>query len=1083
MWLFGGSIALRSSAAPAAEAVSLAGDWRFALDRSDVGTRDAWFKHDLPDRIRLPGILQSQGYGDEIATNTPWVLSLYDRNWSLREDYLPYTKAGNVKVPFLCQPTRHYLGVAWYQREIRIPTDWSGRRMVLTLERPHWETTVWLDDKKIGSNNSLCAPHVYDLGMESPGRHRLTIRVDNRMILPYRPDSHSVSDSLGSSWNGIVGRIELSSTTPVWIEDARVFPILSNKSALVEVQIGNLTGKHGGGTLRIGSQRATVSWTENGGAAELEVPLGDSAQPWDEFHPVLQRLTVRLEGDVANDRREIVFGLREIKANGDQFILNDHPINLRGTHDGGDFPLTGYPPTDVESWKRIFRICQAWGLNHMRFHSWCPPGAAFTAADELGFYLQPECGMWNSFTPGGQMEKMLEDETARIIHAYGNHPSFLLLSPSNEPAGHWTEVLPKWVGRWSQRDPRRLFAMNTGRWSNGLSAESSQYLVLPHFEAKQMLRGNSGWFGNDFGRSLDGVTVPVLAHELGQWCAYPDYSVIRKFTGYLRPGNYEIFRDSMTAHGLLDRDRDFAWASGRFQLACYKEEIEANLRTPGLSGFQLLDLHDYIGQGTALVGLLDPFWETKGYAAAEEFRRFCGPTVLLARLKKRVFTAADEFVVDVEVAHFGPQPIANAVPVWRVLNADGKRIIGGRFPSRRIPLGKNTVLGTIRLDLSKLPSPRAYKLVVGLDGTRFENDWNFWLYPSRVDTTTPGDALVTSSWDEAEARLNAGGKVLFLPQSADLDWTSPPLAPVPVFWNRLMGPAWSRMLGLWCETNHPALADFPTEPNCDWQWTEVVRGARAINMDMLPGKLQPVVQAIDDWNRNHKLGLIFECRVGQGRLMICSVDLASLADKRPACRQLYHSLLHYMHSNGFHPKVDVSASDIRGLLFDTHIMRKLGATASADLETGSNTAAKAIDGDPNTYWLAGGRDARYPHELTIRFPAPVAIAGLVCMPRQNHREHEGDIREYLVQSSDDGTQWTDVARGELPSSFAPKKILFPKPVTVREVKFTARSGFGSDGMASLADLAVIYVGPKLADRETGSAEYSRARSATPEIDE
>ena len=258
-----GFIAMTMLIAPAAFAgapVNLAGMWRFALDRVDVGVKEQWFSRGLPDRIALPGLLQAQGYGDEISTNTPWVLSLYDRLWYLREDYKAYTQPGNVKVPFLSQPPRHYLGAAWYQHDIVIPQDWQGRRVVLTLERPHWEITLWVDERKVGSNNSLVAPHIYDLGTLAPGRHWLTIRADNRMLMPYRPDAHSVSDSLGSSWNGFAGKIELTSTSPIWIDDAQVFPNVAQKSARVLVQFGNMTGQAGTGTLFAGGVTARVAW-------------------------------------------------------------------------------------------------------------------------------------------------------------------------------------------------------------------------------------------------------------------------------------------------------------------------------------------------------------------------------------------------------------------------------------------------------------------------------------------------------------------------------------------------------------------------------------------------------------------------------------------------------------------------------------------------------------------------------------------------------------------------------------------------------------------------------------------------------
>ena len=105
---------------------------------------------------------------------------------------------------------------------------------------------------------------------------------------------------------------------------------------------------------------------------------------------------------------------------------------------------------------------------------------------------------------------------------------------------------------------------------------------------------------------------------------------------------------------------DFLRASGRFQTAFYKAEIEEALRTPGMGGFQLLGLHDFPGQGTAPVGVLDAFWEEKGYVRPEEYRRFCAETVLLARLARRVYTSDETLRATVEVAHFGPRDLAPA---------------------------------------------------------------------------------------------------------------------------------------------------------------------------------------------------------------------------------------------------------------------------------------------------------------------------------------------------------------------------------------------------------------------------------------
>lgn len=1081
------------------DTINLSGKWNFALDAKDVGISEEWFEKRLTDKINLPGILNSQGYGDDISTQTPWVLSLYDKNWFLREEYKAFTKPGNVKVPFLSQPPKHYLGAAWYQREIEIPANWENKRIVLFLERPKWESTVWVDGKKIGSNRSLVAEHEYDLGVLPVGKHLISIRVDNRMLMDYRPDAHSVSDSLGQSWNGIVGKIELRATSRVWIHNVQVYPNVKNKTVAVTVDVANNSGTKGDGTITANGKEFNVWWDHISGTAKFDLQFPIDTPNWDEFNPHLNKLNIQLEGDNAKDSKEITFGFAQVSTDKSQFKLNGRTIYLRGTHHGGDFPLTGYPPTDVEYWRKIFKINKDWGINHIRFHSFCPPEAAFQAADEVGIYIQPEPAMWNVISPGTPMEAMLYEETERMIKAYGNHPSYFMLSPANEPKGRWKEVYDKWMAVYRVKDPRRIYNNGTGHTEPSVPdlEKGTDFLTMQRIGQK-MLRGNTAWFGKDYGKSLEGIDIPVASHELGQWIAYPDFDVTKKFTSYMQAGNYEIFRESLAKKGLLHKNKDFAYASGKFQLNAYKEEIEANLRTPKMYGFQLLDLHDYLGQGTALVGILDAFWEEKGYATAKEFRRFNNETVPLARLYKRTFKSDEKFEIDVEIAHFGEKPIENAVAYWKILDDRGNAVLNGEFPTQTINIGKNIPLGKITTDLKvsggnatvkeRVDDTLAYarvsafnakqlKLVVGIKNTEFENDWNFWVYPAKIEAKEPKDVFVTHSWDEAEAKLKTGGKVLYIPRKADLDWTSPPLDTVPVFWNRLMNPAWTRMLGMWIDKKHSSLSQFPTEEFNDWQWTELVKGARVINLDRLPKNLQPIVQPVDDWNRNYKLGAVFEAKIGRGKLFVSSFDLANDLDNRIVARQLRKSILDYMNSTKFNPQVAITPANFREILFPTRIMRRLGA--STDIKE----QVSAFDGDPNTFWLAGDQKSeRKNQELSVNFPKAVPFSGLVIMPRQNHRDHEGDIREYAVSISNDGKNWTEIKRGSLVSTFDPQRILFGKTVNAKYLKLTSLSGFGNDKTTAIAELAIIYEGAKLPEDAT-DLEYTRSKSASTDIDE
>ncbi len=406
-------------------AIDLAGSWRIQLDRDDIGIVENWYQTTFPDdqTITLPGSLQAQGIGDDVTLETAWVGNIVDRSIFDDPRYAPYRQPDNIKFPSWLQPEKTYAGVAWYQREIEIPADWAGQRVTLDLERTHWETKVWLDDRSIGVNDSLSVAHAYDLGVDlTPGSHRLTVRVDNRMIVDVGGNAHGVSDHTQTNWNGIIGRLRLAAGSPVWMHNVQIFPDLAQGVARVKIDISSRLGRPITGMVEVTaiSDNTEITHSLNpaqedfhfsalGGLAELDlstvgghvdvnVPLDENVLYWDEFQPALYRMTVQMTATVDDqsyqDERTLTIGLRQIGVAGTQLTINGRPLFLRGTLECCIFPLTGYPPTDVEAWKRIVGICKAHGLNHIRFHSWCPPEAAFEAADELGFYLQVECPSW-----------------------------------------------------------------------------------------------------------------------------------------------------------------------------------------------------------------------------------------------------------------------------------------------------------------------------------------------------------------------------------------------------------------------------------------------------------------------------------------------------------------------------------------------------------------------------------------------------------------------------------------------------------------------------------------------------------------
>ncbi|MEK7706519.1 MAG: discoidin domain-containing protein, partial [Verrucomicrobiota bacterium] len=769
------------------------------------------------------------------------------------------------------------------------------------------------------------------------------------------------------------------------------------------------------------------------------------------------------------------FGLRDISTVGTQFLLNGRRTFLRGTLECCIFPKTGHPPTDIDEWRRIIRVAKSYGLNLIRFHSWCPPEAAFIAADELGFYFHVETCWPNQSTTlgdGKPVDQWVYDETDRILKAYGNHPSFLIMAAGNEPGGkNANAYLAKYVAHYKALDPRRL-------WTSGAGfpeIPENQFHVTPDPRIQSWGGGMRTRINarppettTDYRDYISKRSVPVISHEIGQWCVHPNFDEIPKYTGYLKPRNFEIFRDTLEAHHLGDLARQFLLASGKLQTLCYKEEIESALRTPGMGGFELLDLHDFPGQGTALVGVLDPFWEEKGYVTAKEFSRFCNSTVPLARLKKRVFTTDEKMEAQIDVAHFGPTPLQNATPAWKLVDDAGKVRADGKLPAKTIPLGNGIVLGSVTIDFTNVVAPAHCKLVVGLEGTPIENDWDIWVYPRSVDTAAPASITVVNELnDPAVAALKAGGKVLLLipPErvAPDKKRGKVALGFSSIFWNT----AWTQnqpphTLGILCDPKDPLFAEFPTEFCSNWQWWYLISRAGAMILDDFPPALRPTVQVIDDWFTARKLGLVVEGKLASGKLLICSVDLESDLAGDPVRRQFRHSLLRYMTGDRFAPKHTVTAEQVRGLIVPATTLSRVGVRSfHASSEEAGFDAGRAIDGDARTFWHTAFRDSQpsFPHEFVLRFDHPIRLAGFSLLPRQDGNPN-GWIKDYAFYMSMNDRDWGEpVNRGAFAEDGNLKMVTLPASVTARYIRFVALSSHNGQPFAAVAEFDVVEAAP------------------------
>lgn len=946
------------------ETVDLSGKWRFSLDVENVGITNGWMSKELNDEFFLPGSNVENLKGFDASLNTKFTGSIYDSSWYYNPRLEKFRREDNFKMPFWLTHNKYYQGAAWYSRTIKVPDQWKGQLVRLFLEHPHYQTTVWVDGALVSKGNSLNTPHIFDLTefVKFGKNQNLTIRVDNTLKnLDVGANSHSVTDHTQSNWNGIVGIIELQSFPKVNIKHIAVFPDIQSKRAIVKLKLENKSGRNFKGKLSLNAQSFNTSQSVKLETSEYSVDIsamdtlklvefsyliGDKLQLWDEFNPVLYKLTAMLgsgENSTLTNTKTVEFGMREIKIEGKWIYVNGRQTQMRGTVENAAFPITGYPPTDVASWERVFKICKSWGLNHMRFHSFSPTEACFIAADRVGIYLQAEGPSWPNHSTqlgrGYAIDNYLMDETKRMTEFYGNHPSFVMLACGNEPRGPWVPWVSKFVDYWKSTDSRRIYtgASVGGGWA---------------WQPKNMYHVKAGardlsWTGarpeshSEFSAKLDTVKQPFISHETGQWCVFPNFDEIKKYTGATRAKNFELFREDFYDNDLGGREHEFLMASGKLQTLCYKHVIEKHMRTPDYAGYQLLSLNDFPGQGTALVGVLDVFWDEKGYVTASQFRKFNNSVVPLAGLEKFVFRNNETLIADVSVSQFGSADLRKQAVMCKIKDAYGQTIYEEELGKYDLKVGQNLKLDDFKFNLSSINKASKLKLEISLPGTEFSNDWEFWVYPEvQKAPSTEGIYITDSLGGIAKDVLSKGGKVLLLAAGKVKYGQDVVQYYQPAFWNT----SWFKMrpphtVGVSINNYHPVFKDFVTDNWSNLNWWELTNKAQVMLLTNFPKGYVPVVQPIDTWFINRKLGMMIEAEVNGGKLLMTTMDLQSNLNARPVAESLYASIIKYMQSKEFRPDVKVDVAVIAEL-FDRESLpwNAFSSSSPDELRDGSRKA-------------------------------------------------------------------------------------------------------------------------------------------------
>ena len=834
-----------------AQSFSLAGEWNVVLGKS--GSAFAKSKHAPQGEVKraiLPGTIDTNhlGFAPKDTMETTHLTRLYA-----------------------------YKGAARYSRTINIPKDWKKKPVELFLERtrPTW---VYVDGELVDSCNFISTPQRYLLPKKvKPGKHLLEIVVDNGKGVPDQVygSSHAYTEDTQTNWNGIIGEIRLE---------------VKSEERRVEKQRSASEGKANSNVLPNFAK---------------------------DFH---------IEGA--------------------HFYANGHRIFLRGKHDAAVWPLTGHVEMSVEGWMKYLGTCKEYGINHVRFHSWCPPEAAFVAADSLGIYLQPELPFWGSFDKKDEkLMTFLHQEGENILREYGHHPSFRMMALGNELWGD-IDKMKEFVDDFRKIAPDKYYTFGSNYYLGyqGIK-EGMDYFTTCRIGGEGWGKYNTHTRGSfsfadaydggminhfhpnstmNFDEACDKAGIPIISHETGQFQTYPDYREMKKYTGVLHPYNFEVFRRRLAAAGMLSQADDFHKASGLWSVKLYKADIEMDLRTRNMAGFQLLDIQDYPGQGSAFVGILDAFMESKGITTPEEWRQWCSPVVPLLEVEKFCFEDGEKIQAKVKVANYGGSSLYGKKLKWKIGDAEGVMNIF-TYDEGLIDVG------VLDEEIS-VDKPTKLLLTLNIEGTEARNSYELWAYPKKA-LEKKGVIIAKDLDQEVVKVLEKGAKVLWMPTAsshfvaADDTFSQADNATPYTVGGLFQTDYWNyRMFKTICENNkkkvspgtlgiltnpeHPIFKGFPTEMHTNWQWFPVIKESHPLVLDNFAKDYRPIVQVIDNIERNHKLGLVMEWKVGAGKLLVCMSDLEK-ASKYPEGKAFYQSVIDYMRSADFNPSAEISVDELK----------------------------------------------------------------------------------------------------------------------------------------------------------------------------
>jgi len=937
--------------------LDLSGEWGCRMDQNEIGEEECWYeKKEWSEGriINLPSTTTQNAIGKPAEIIPKWDKVTLN---GLKELY-------------------HYEGIMWYRKTFQCSKGKEEKKYELFLERIIFCSKIWLDGKFLGSCDSLSTPHRFDItdALKKDTEHVLVVQIDNRDKFHLGRYASAYTNETQTIWNGIIGRIGIYekesikitsfySSMDSWCEkitlhfimelqDKELFQFKNNRN-LFGIVLEDHLHKHifleeknlKCSIKKILPEEDTEVSTDflkdiispinetdkksNSYEIELMFTRTKSIELWDEHNPVIYSLNLKY-GETS--LLEMKTGFRSIEAKDKKIVINGKQRFFRGTLNCCMYPKTGYPPMDKSTWISEFAKIKEYGFNHVRFHSYCPPEAAFEAADETGLYLQIEGPVWLDNwmdLPLGKYKEhyeYIQRELLLLLREYEMHPSFCVFSNGNECNGD-LEFLHAFMKKQKKHNANLLYTTSSN-WDRTedevddmIVCETVDKIGIRGQYEKEHLAVDTQF---DYQKAMEKRKAPIISHEIGQYAVYPDITEIKKYYGVLYPLNLMTIKKDLEEKCLVDMASEYVKASTERALMLYKFDVEAALRTEHMGGFQMLALSDFMGQGTACTGLLNTFMEPKAHICKEKILPFLNHTVILLKLPGFFYTYKERVTFELCIFHYAATEYKNVIAVVRAKKKNAETIFEKEYEIDSLPIGFHRIkedgffLQDIQDNRTEVEICAYLKRKDNVE-LSYTNTWNIWGYArknplllSEKKEKIPS-FLETEHFDEkTKVTLLSGGKVFLMLDIAKCE-SAVKGTFYPVFWSPVFFES-KDTCGTMIDTRHPLFEKyFPTNPYGSEEWKNILEHAYACPFSAnLSAK--PMVEFVPNFSNNQRNAMLFELAVGQGSILICFMDLLTYKEQYIQVQAFYEACISYVESKDFKPKQQLSVKVLENML-------------------------------------------------------------------------------------------------------------------------------------------------------------------------